>query len=191
VRRVFIVHGWGGTPDEAWMPWLGHQLRQRGFRVESLAMPEPDVPKVEPWVATIAQHVGAPDAETFFVGHSIGCMAIMRYFQTIQETVGGAVFVAPWLDLALGEEDSPENRAIVLPWIAPLNDVQVATVCPRMVCIFSDDDQFVPLSNVEQFERRFNAKPIIEHGKGHFDTSSRVTELYSALNAFLLFTKNS
>ena len=25
-KRVFIVHGWGGHPDEGWFPWLSSEL---------------------------------------------------------------------------------------------------------------------------------------------------------------------
>jgi len=30
-KRVFIVHGWGGHPEEGWFPWLKKELERRGF----------------------------------------------------------------------------------------------------------------------------------------------------------------
>src|SRR4030042_1201767 len=38
--RVFIIHGWGGNPEEAWMPWLKKQLEISGIEVHVLAMPD-------------------------------------------------------------------------------------------------------------------------------------------------------
>ena len=27
MRRVFIIHGWGGYPEEGWFPWLKKELK--------------------------------------------------------------------------------------------------------------------------------------------------------------------
>ena len=96
MKRVFIVHGWGGRPDEAWFPWIKKELEDKGYKVFIPAMPETDEPKMELWIPFLSQLVGKPDLNTFFVGHSIGCQAIIRYLETLPEGVkiGGAVFVA-------------------------------------------------------------------------------------------------
>ena len=28
-KRVFIIHGWGGKPDEHWLPWLEEELAKK------------------------------------------------------------------------------------------------------------------------------------------------------------------
>ena len=30
MSKVVIVHGWGGTPEEGWFPWLRRELEERG-----------------------------------------------------------------------------------------------------------------------------------------------------------------
>ena len=39
-KRVVIIHGWGGYPDEGWRPWLKHELETKGFLVLVPAMPD-------------------------------------------------------------------------------------------------------------------------------------------------------
>ena len=31
LRRVYIVHGWGGNAREEWFPWLKKELEKRNF----------------------------------------------------------------------------------------------------------------------------------------------------------------
>jgi len=35
-KRAFLIHGWAGSPDEGWRPWLKTELEKRGFRVFAL-----------------------------------------------------------------------------------------------------------------------------------------------------------
>lgn len=64
-KRVFIIHGWDGYPEEAWFPWLKSQLEQAGFTVEVPAMPQPDEPTIEAWVPKLAEVVGEPTSVLF------------------------------------------------------------------------------------------------------------------------------
>ncbi|MDO8471157.1 MAG: hypothetical protein Q7S49_00910 [bacterium] len=58
MKKVFIVHGWGESPDEPLHQWLASELRKKGFIVEVPAMPEPDEPKIEIWIPFLNQLVG-------------------------------------------------------------------------------------------------------------------------------------
>jgi len=31
VKRIFIIHGWGGSPDEPLLRWLKSELEKNGF----------------------------------------------------------------------------------------------------------------------------------------------------------------
>lgn len=116
-KRAFIIHGWDGYPEEGWFPWLKKELEKKGFVVSVPAMPEPGEPNIEAWVSHLAHIVGNVDENTFFVGHSIGCQAILRYLETLPENikVGGAVFVAGFFTLT--NVDSSEEKEIAKPWL--------------------------------------------------------------------------
>lgn len=189
-KRIFIIHGWGGHPNEGWLLWLRKQLEDKGYELNVPAMPETDFPKIREWVSFLSAQVGQINEDTFFVGHSIGCQTILRYFQSLEEgrKSGGVVLVAPWLDkegsLHLYDE---EETQIAKPWIEESIDLEkVKMVNKEFVCIFSDNDEVVPLtSNKNRFENDLGAKIIIEHGKGHFTQEDSVFELLSALNEIL------
>lgn len=187
-RRACIIHGWSGSPGEGWLPWLGRELGQRGFSVSIPAMPEPSEPALVPWLDCLRASIVVPDGETFLVGHSIGCQAILRFAEKLPpgSRVGGAVFVAGWMQLSPLALEGPRDEAVIREWFsAPLDFPRIRSVIPRSVAIFSDDDPYVPAVSAEIFKQELGAEIIVEHGKKHFSGSDGITELASARDAVL------
>lgn len=185
MKRVFIIHGWSGSPEEGWFPWLRDELRSRGIFVSVPDMPNPDEPIIEDWIHRLDEVVGNPDVDTFFVGHSIGRQAILRYIERSGEPIGGAVFVAGWLYLQNINTD--EERRISKPWLeTPIDLHMVRTSVPSSIAIFSDDDPVVPLEkNRSMFASQLDSRILIESGKGHIGGDDGVTILPSALTSLL------
>ncbi len=179
-KRVFLIHGWEERPDSHWFPWLSWELKARGFEVEALAMPHPDEPKVSEWVAAIKDAVGRPNPETYFVGHSLGCIATLRYFEKLPKAarVGGCVFVAGFLaDLNIPEISEFSSLSL---------DIEKArSHCPKFVTIFSDNDKYISLERSLEFQKALGAKAILERGKGHFSKSEGVTAFPSVFKSIM------
>ncbi|MDE2001872.1 MAG: serine hydrolase family protein, partial [Patescibacteria group bacterium] len=140
MKRVFIVHGWGGSPFTEWIPWLRTKLDDAGYSVFVPEMPNSDVPEIVSWVSHLAQVVGRPDKDTYFIGHSVGCQTILRYLQTIDTPVGGAIFVAGWFNLENLESD---ELSVAEPWVKmPMDIERIRKVLPKSVLIISDNDEY-------------------------------------------------
>ena len=186
-KRVFIVHGWDGCPEEGWFPWLKKELETRGFDVFVPQLPKPDEPRINNWLPKLKEVVGIPDEKTYFVGHSMGCQAIARYLETLPENtkVGGAVFIAGFFKRLTNLEDDDVVRSVSEEWLkTPINLQKVKTHLKKSVAIFSDDDPYVPLDNKEEFADVLGSKIVIEHNKGHFCDSVDM-ELSVALKSVL------
>src|SRR3989344_6555867 len=186
-KRVFIIHGWTGKPKEHCLPWLAHELEQKGMEVHLPEMPETDDPKMDSWITYLKQGVGTADEDTYFVGHSIGCLAILRYLERYDEKIGGAVLVAPWIALNPESFADPEDKVVVDEWTNKKCDWEkLKGFCSNFVAIFSEDDPDVPFAqNKLIFEQELGAKIVVEKNKGHFTMDDGVTELPSALDAIL------
>lgn len=187
-KRVFIIHGWDGYPEEGIFPWLKKELQNRGFTVFNPSMPEPLNPQINIWVPFLKQQIGAPSKDTILFGHSIGAQTILRLLESFNENenIGGAVFLAGWTHLTDEACETAEDAVIAKPWLeTPLNWEKIKFHSDKFVAIFSDDDPLVPISDAKIFESNLGAKIIIEHRKEHFSGSSGIKELPSALNAVL------
>ena len=154
------------------------ELRANGFEVNVPQMPNSGNPRVLEWLEFLKDYVGKLDADTYFVGHSLGCIAIARYLAELPPKVqaGGCVFVAGFS----GRINVPEIAEFyTLPF-----DVEAAKKhCDKFVMIFSDNDTYVPIKKSLEFAQQLGAKTILERGRGHFSAGDGVTSLPSALSA--------
>lgn len=191
MKKVYIVHGWDGSPDEPLFLWLDKNLTDKGYEVKRLSMPDPKVPVVEKWIGKLKEEI-TPDENTILVGHSVGCQAVMRYLETQDENlrIAGMLLLAPWmhLDQTTIEEEGEEVIEIARPWMeTPINFEKVKMISPKITAIFSDNDDFVPVSEEKFFADKLGAKTIMEHEKGHFSPAENISELQSAFDAVLDF----
>lgn len=98
MKRVFIVHGWGGKPEQGFKPWLKQELEARGYSAEVPAMPETDNPRIDAWASELQKVIVRPDEDTVLVGHSLGAPAILHYIplsseKVFKERLGGRTII--------------------------------------------------------------------------------------------------
>ena len=192
-KRAFIIHGWDGYPEEGWFPWLKNKLEAAGFNVVVAEMPKADEPRINNWIPKIKEIVGKSDDQTYFIGHSMGCQAIVRYLESLPSNikVGGAVFVAGFLKRLTNLEDEELVRDVAREWLsAPLDLEKVRDHLKNSIAIFSDDDPYVPVDNQEKFANELGSKIIIEHNQKHFSGNTGTTELPIVLNSILELENN-
>ena len=188
MKRLFIIHGWGGYPEEGWFPWLKKAAEKLVWKVDILKMPNPNNPKIAGWVSFLKSNVKELNEETFFVGHSIGCQTILRYVEKEQKKCGGIILVAGWIHLKLLE--TKEEEKIAKPWLeTPIEYNKIISKTDNIVAIFSTSDPFVPLSDAKIFEKNLKAKIIIEKEKGHFSGSDDIKEMPSVLKELTTMSK--
>lgn len=191
-KHVFIIHGWDGYPEEGWFPWLKKELEARGFNVFVPQLPEPEEPRINNWIPKIKEVIGEPNGQTYLIGHSMGCQAIVRYLESLPENarVGGVVFVAGFFKRLTELEDEEIVRDVADEWLkTPINFEVVKKHIQKSIAIFSDNDPYVPADNQDDFANKLGSKIIIAHNQGHFSGSTGTMELPIALEATLEITK--
>ena len=178
-KKVFLIHGWGGDSEGGWFDWLKQELPKKGFKVEAFDMPNTNSPKIEEWVGFLEEKIFSEDIDeqTYFIGHSIGCQTIIRFLEKLHKhkRVGGCVFVAGWFDLINME---PEEMEIAHPWVnKEIHFDRVMDHCNHFLAIFSNNDPYVHLDEVEKFKNNLGAKIIIKEGEEHFNETERIPEI--------------
>src|ERR1019366_9948230 len=115
MKRLFIVHGWGDGHREPITIWLENTAKELDFETTFLSMPNPAVPTIDAWTKHLEDNVYYVDQETFFVGHSLGCQAILRYLEMNKGSqVGGVLLVAP--AFIVSDLETQEEEDIFRPW---------------------------------------------------------------------------
>jgi len=179
-QRVYVVHGWDGHPEDNWFPWLKKEFEAKGFEVFVPQLPETENPRISDWVPKLAETVGVVDENTYFVGHSMGCQAIVRYLESLPDgvKVGGAVFVAGFFKRVTVIGDDQNIQEMFHHWLsAPINFERAKSHLSKSIAIFSDNDPYVPLDNQDDFRNKLDSDIIIKHQKGHFCTRDGAIKL--------------
>lgn len=103
-------------------------------------MPDTANPTMDKWVTHLKKIVGNPDGDCYFVGHSLGCITILRFLETLGEDqkVGGVVLVAGFgHDLDFKGYKSELSSFFQ----TPINWKKIKKHCNKFVAIHSDDDE--------------------------------------------------
>jgi len=180
-KRAILIHGWDGYPEEGWRPWLKNELEKKGFTVTVPAMPDAATPKFEAWLEHLKNIIGEPDKDCYLVGHSLGCITILRYLESLSkdQEIGGAVMIAGFTtNLGFDEISSFFS--------APIDWEKVNIHCKKFIAIHSDNDPYVSIHyGKEIFKPKLNAEIIIKHNMSHFSGDDGINELPVALESVL------
>lgn len=173
MKRAIIVHCWEGYPEFGWYPRAKKELEAKGFSVLVPEFPETDAPKKYLWVPYLAEKIGKPDEDLYLIGHSVGCITILRYLEKLKsgEKIGGVVLVAGYTD-DLGFEELESF------FQTPIDFENIKNKASNgFVAIHSDNDPYVPLKHTDIFKEKLGAEIIIKHNMGHFSDPANEDDL--------------
>jgi uncharacterized protein len=183
-KRVFFIHGWGGTAVEGWRPWLKEQLEAKNFTVLNLTMHNTNYPQMNEWLDSLQKTVVTPDKNCYFVGHSLGCITILHFMESLKEgqKIGGALLIAAFTD-------DLETKELKNFFTKDINWKKIKIHCPKFTALLSDNDPYVDISYGDIFKEKLKAKIIVSHNMGHFSAADGITELPEALDSLLQLAK--
>ncbi len=189
MKKVVIVHCWDGYPEYCWYPKVKSQLEEKGFEVVVPAFPETEAPNLEKWLPVLREAAGDSVEEVFLVGHSVGCITIMRYLESLPEgkKVGGAVLVAGFTE-NLGFEELKNF------FTTDINFGKIKESSKGFVAIHSDDDPYVPIKYGDILKEKLGTELIVKHNFKHFsgpvDNVESCTDLPDAVEAVERLARN-
>ncbi len=112
-RRVILVNGWlrSWTYPKLWMAPLAHHLNTTRYQADVVLEVRGNTLPVqtadtEKYIQHLADLMGpdGPDAETYFIGQSIGCQVILRYLARLPPGAQVSGMHAP---ASLGHRNDP------------------------------------------------------------------------------------
>lgn len=187
MSKIIIVHGWRASPAVDFVPWLGKALQERGFTTMVPQMPNANMPTIGEWVEHLSKQVGTPDKDTYIVGRSVGCQAIIRYLSTLKgnEAIGGALLIAPFTRIRQGALDD-KGRDALRQWIdTPIDWESARRHCIEFAALVSADDPYIDPEDSKTFEEELGAKVVKVQNAGHFREVDGYKEIHIALDELL------
>ncbi|MFZ2523223.1 MAG: YqiA/YcfP family alpha/beta fold hydrolase [Minisyncoccia bacterium] len=179
MKKVFIVHGFGSSPNGGWRPWLMAELENQDIYACALSMPNTDKPICSEWVEEISRYIERnKDDEIYLVGHSLGVPAILRFIESRNDisNVKGMVLVS-------GPSKMNDARKAPSFLDKSFDFSGIRSKVSRVVVIHGDNDPLVPLEDAHEISNGLGAELIIIPNGVHLNGSAGWKQLTPCLDA--------
>ena len=165
--NYFLIHGSYGNPYKNWFPWLKKELSKRKLNCIVPDFPSPDKQDYESWSKVLRAYleIGYITEDTTFITHSLGGIFVARFLIQNQIKIKKLITVAEFNQVKFDEDNSlydsfySENEELK----------SLKEYCLERVCIYSDNDPYVPILDAEQFAECLEAEKVLIKDAGHFN----------------------
>lgn len=174
--NIYVVHGYTANSKANWYPDLKNHLESENITVHIFDMPNSHAPVEKEWLDFLERGITNFDDKSIFIGHSLGCVAILRFLEdkntdNIESLflVSGFVEVSPIPELSKFVKEKIDYSKFV------------ETIENRVV-LSAEDDDIVPYLYSEVLAKKLNAQfKLLETGK-HFIDRDGFTEFPYLIN---------
>jgi uncharacterized protein len=157
-----ILHGLQGSGPDHWQSWLARRLRERGERVSYPELPEPEAPRLDPWLEALERELRDPDGLAV-VCHSLGCVLWLQHARRC----GGAPVERVLLV-------APPSPSVELPGVRgffPLSiePADVARAAGSTRVVWAGDDPYCPEGAERLYAEPLGLPACSLEGGGHIN----------------------
>jgi predicted alpha/beta hydrolase family esterase len=154
------IPGLHNSKKDHWQTYFELQQPSQFIRIEQENWDEPDC---ETWINKIEKDLeGLHHSRLILIGHSIGCMAIVKWFEKFGHTIKGALFVAP-------TDAEKENFPSYISGFSPI---------PRQslpfpsILVASTNDHVTSLKQAQEFALNWGSVLHTIENAGHLEPKS-------------------
>ena len=196
----FFVHGVFGSPEGNWFPELKQKLESLGQTVIAPQFPIDDEAKLtkdgphdqklqqtlDNWLAVFdTEFRNIPKNEKLcFIGHSLGCLFILRAVEKYKIQLDSAIFAGPFLD-CLPTDVWPYTGIIPNFQKTDFDSVELKKLIPISYVLYSDTDPYVPNRQSLLFASVVGSSLIQVRDAGHMNMEVNLDEFNLVLDLCL------
>ena len=171
LNNIFIIHGSFGSNIENWFPWLKEQLDNDNTLVTIPQFPINELQCYDNWkeLFNYYYNLGYINDKTTLIGHSIGCIFIVKYLLEKKIKVNKIILISGFNNYKLIEEFDKVNKSFFMgeAEFNSLNDY-----ANEIISIHSDNDPYISLEELKRFSSAIHSKEILIEKAGHFNVTA-------------------
>lgn len=101
-----LLHGYKGTSQSIFLPWLKNQLEQKGHTVSVPDLPNSATPSEKEQVDAVLQHETL-NTQTVLFGHSLGAVIAMKVVEKLENPVRALILAGGFADVKFKDRERP------------------------------------------------------------------------------------
>ena len=172
MKKVLILHGWGGSDEPHWQWWLAKELKKLDYEVSFPDLPNKDLPVLDVWMDSLKKEFDRfqPD---MVVCHSL---AIILWFNFVNkydiQELEKLMLVAP-----VRNDCDIKEISTFFPYPTP-EDLRAK----ESILVGSTNDEYLDLDEAIQLQSKLNIGLKILQNAGHINADSGFGELSCAVD---------
>lgn len=170
MKKVLILHGWGGSDYPHWQAWLASELIQNNYTVSFPALPNRNNPTLQEWLDTLKKEFDhfKPD---IVVCHSLANHLWFHFVSKYNiNPIEKLMLVAPISQKVIPEVDT------FYPYPIP-NDLRAKEV----IMAGSTNDPYISVEETIELQSKLNIGLKILENAGHINSDCGYGELSCAM----------
>jgi len=184
MKYIFINHGFMGSNIENWFPWLKNELDNENNQVIIPQYPiDKDKHFYKYWkkVLDVYKDYNYINSDTIIIGHSSGCAFTIKYLIENNIKVDKLIMVSGFNNYFSVDEDDFHKNVNKSFYMEDENLIKIRSLCDEIVCIYGDDDPYIPQDVFQDFSLKLNAKEVIIKNGGHLNKNAGYEKLEQIL----------
>lgn len=168
MKKVLFIHGFEGSRDSNWLPWLERKLQEFHYQVVNETLPNPAHPDYDEIMDFLRDKTKDFTEYDSVVGHSLGGFFALKLAE--EKPFDRLFLIAPGVGEQLDfdglrtmwENSDVDSLQAVIERGVNFDKIQAH----HKVVVFSDNDPYIPLSVADNFDESW--KVVTVEGYGHF-----------------------
>ncbi len=104
-----LLHGFNGSPEDIFFPWLKKKLKGLGYKFSVPQLPHPDQPTEKEQVDHVLKQVRF-DEKTILFGHSLGAAVALKVLEKLDRPIAGLVLAGGFVEPRFKDRPRPFHQ---------------------------------------------------------------------------------
>lgn len=178
VKYYFINHGFMGSNIENWFPWFKNQIDSE---MRKCIIPQYPIDEehhfYNDWksVLNIYKTFNMIKDDTIIIGHSTGSIFSVKYILESKVKVDKLILISGFNNYLSPDKDDFHNKVNPTYYISDEELKEVKQYANEIICIYGNDDPYIPQNVLHNFSVLLDAKEIVINNGGHLNEQSGYT----------------
>jgi leucyl-tRNA synthetase len=182
--RFINLHGFTGSPESDFHPWLKSELEKKGYKVEVPRLPESDKGSVDKQIQYVIDNYTF-DKDTVLFGHSLGTVVALKVLERIDRPITKLVLAAGFAQPGFLDHERPFEKEF--DW--KFDWEKIKKNAGEIVLLRAKNDTAVPRERSDYVQSKIGGKIIdFEAEDGHITGKKEPVVLENMLPNIEVFT---
>ena len=176
MKNIFIIHGFMGSNIENWFPYVKEKIDSRNINCVIPQFPidikNHNYDKWKKLLDLYNYEYNMIDENTIMIGHSTGSICCVKYLIDTKTKIDKLILVSGFNNVFAEDKDDIHNKINPTYYMEDDQLKEINKYVKEVICIYGDNDPYIPQSNLHEFAEKISAKEIVVQGGGHLNKES-------------------